>query len=576
MRNSHSKIALLCAAAFVLAVPAYAAKTDMQTLNVQSSKPQVTLSKADLAELENVGLYSSASEGSLGKGLWKDAKRSDLLKLLDEMPVQSQEPTVQRLIFGALLSQTDSSLINNDVPLEPGHDLFTLRLEKLIQAGAYRQAQDLYSSIDELEPYHERLARAGILAMLLNSEKSLACVEAETVRETFAESKFVQEILAFCDVTMSDTPSPDSMPTLANLNLRNIDLITTDGAAMAYSKDNFDSLPLIEKALLTAERKISFKSSGDTDFNSIPPTHLRILMSADDLSAEDRFRLTAAAESWGLAMPGELVSLYKAALPPAGGDPSTLQVPAGAADWEKLALYHVIAANSEEEGAQWDAIKKGLASGNRYGIAALKPYADVIAETQPADATVGEITTAIKVLAASGTAIPPHWRERVEQIPLSDEKSVVDQQVYALHTAVDLAQKRGKKDPEDAETAGAFPYPSGSRGGYLLKNIIENVDNPVPNSDNAGRIYEKDYGLTFKQDYVMPSTAVWNHLLEASQRGNTAETVLLSASVLQGADLGKIYPGLLDDVLAGLNNVGLTDISQDLAIAAVLGSTQTN
>jgi hypothetical protein len=73
----------------------------------------------------------------------------------------------------------------------------------------------------------------------------------------------------------------------------------------------------------------------------------------------------------------------------------------------------------------------------------------------------------------------------------------------------------------------------------------------------------------------MPSTVVWNHLLEASLSKNTGETVLLSASVLQAAELGDIYPGLLNDVRTGLRNVGLTDISSDIAASAVLGSIQT-
>jgi hypothetical protein len=69
---------------------------------------------------KNAGLYVSASEGSLGKYLWKDIKRSSLLPLLEDMPVESREPAVQRLIFGALLTQADSTMINNDIAPEPG------------------------------------------------------------------------------------------------------------------------------------------------------------------------------------------------------------------------------------------------------------------------------------------------------------------------------------------------------------------------------------------------------------------------------------------------------------------------
>jgi len=575
--NRKALSRLLGCAVLCAATPVSAGKTDMQTLNVApSSKNTEGPSKDDYRTLENAGLYATAQEGGLGKDLWKGIKRSDLLRLMEDMPVESNDPTVQRLILGALLTQADSAMIENDVPIEPGHDLLTLRLEKLVQAGAYKQAQDLYSSFDDLEPYHERLARAGILAMLLNGEKSLACVEAETVKGAFADSEFMAQVLAFCDVTLSDAPAQDSKDIMATLKLRHQDLLINKGAALSYNPETFGGLPLIEKAFLASEGKISFENSAVKDVNAIPPTHIRILLVSDSLTPENRFLLTAAAENWGLAMPGELKDVYKAALPPAGGDPSTLQVPDTSPDWEKIALYHVIAANAETDEAGWNAIKKGLDHGNRYGIGVLKPYAELLAEAQPTDATEDQLETAVRVLNTTGKPLPRQWSERILQMPLTAEKDKLNQRVYALHTIAELSQHGGKKAPQNPDTADNTPYPPGSRGGYLLRNIIENVDKPQTNSDNAFRIYEKDYGLTFKQDYVMPSTVVWNHLLEAGQRKNTGETVLLSAAVLQVADLGKIYPGLLNDIRTGLSDVGLTDISTNLAISAVLGNIQKN
>jgi hypothetical protein len=404
---------------------------------------------------------------------------------------------------------------------------------------------------------------------MLNSEKSLACVEANTIKDEFPDSEFVQQILAFCDVTLSDNPSKNSLDTLAAMNLKNFDVFKTKDAAVKYSPENFAALSLIERAFLTADKRIEFQNAG-VQISDVPPTHIRSLLEATELSEENRFLLTAAAQSWGLALPGELKDMYKSALPPAGGDPSKLQVPDTATGWEKIALSYTIAANSDDDAAQWDAIKKGLDQGNHYGIAALAPYADLLLKTQPMDATEDEIATAVKVINASGHPLPPQWVDRVNQIKLTDQKDYSNQRVYALQLAADLSQKSGKNAPEKGDT----PYPAGSQGGYLVKSIIENVDNQSGNSDNADRIYEKDYGLTFKQDYVMPSTVVWNHLLEAGQRGDTGETVLLSASVLQAADAGKLYPGLLNDVRNSLNSVGLTDISSSLAIAAVLGSIQ--
>ncbi len=88
---------------------------------------------------------------------------------------------------------------------------------------------------------------------------------------------------------------------------------------------------------------------------------------------------------------------------------------------------------------------------------------------------------------------------------------------------------------------------------------------------NAAEVYENDGALTFSRDYIMPSKVLWNRLLVASQEGYIGETVLLSAAVLRETDLEKIYPELFRDVLVSLYNVGLTDISDSLAISAALG-----
>lgn len=564
-------IALLAGASFI--VPAYAGKTDMQTLNVAASKKAEALGAADYTALESAGLYSSAEEGSLGKDLWKGMKRSELLRLMEAMPVASQIPAAQRLIFGALLSRTEAGMIDNDVAPSPGNDLLSLRLEKLIQAGDYRHAQDLYSSFGDHEPYHERLARAGILAMLLNSEKSLACVEAETLKDSFSESGFIKEILAFCDVTLSDAPSHDSLAIIDTLNLKNKDIFVAKGAAIRYVPENFDALSLIEKAFLSAEKKIAFDAVS-VKIANIPPAHLRILLEAADLSPTDRFQLVAAAQSWGLALPGEMKDAYKAALPPKGGDPSKLPVPDNAPAWEKIALYYTIAANTEEKPAQWDAIKKALDLENTYGISALAPFAALLAESQPGDASVDQIETGTRILIAAGILLPGQWIDRILQIPLTAEKTFINQRIYALRFAAEFAQKGGKNLNDTDENTPDLPFPSDSRGGYLIKNIIENIDKPENNSDNPIEIYEKDYSLTFRQDYVMPTHVVWNHLSEAGRNRETGKTVLLSASVLQAADPGEIYPGLLNDVRNGLNNVGLTDISSNLAMEAILGSIQ--
>ena len=122
---------------------------------------------------------------------------------------QPKSPAVNALVSGVLLSTTIPSDLENDIEPAVGKDLLTLRLEKLIERGAYKQAFEIYSSL-ETEPYHERLARAGVLAMLYNGEKSLACLETNTVSSRFPKILFWSALSTYCSRSLSETPPEDA------------------------------------------------------------------------------------------------------------------------------------------------------------------------------------------------------------------------------------------------------------------------------------------------------------------------------------------------------------------------------
>lgn len=513
--------------------------------------PHKAPTQVDYKKLESAGLYSNPKDGSLGRDLWKNATRSTIIRDLRDMPVSSRDPNVQKLIFGVLLSQTDAGFIQNDISPEPGWDLLTLRLEKLIEAGAYRQAFDLYSTVNG-EPYNEHLASAGIISMMLNGEKSLACVEANTGKEQFGDVKFIDDVLKFCDEA---TPEP---------------------VPYNYNPESFGKLSLLERAFITASGKIDFNNSGIDPFK-VPAADIQILLSSENLSLKNRFLLTASAVSWGLANSKDMSVMYKATVGPASGDdPASLKIPPTAEDWEKIPYYYTLAFNAPDDAAQWNNLRQALALAPTYGTAILSPFAELIYKAEPNGATPQEIESAFRIINADGHIPGNNWIEQINTLPEKGSNDAENERISALKMTYKLLKNNDKNESKQSKDSSAALSMEQKKRGYLSKVIIENVDSKQADSNNANRIYEKEYNLTFKQDYVMPSGYVWNRLMRTNQDSSIGETVLLSASVLQVSDLGDVYPDLLADTLESLNKVGLTDISTDLAMSAVLGNAQTN
>lgn len=115
------------------------AKTE-NTENEETPPPEI-----DFVSIESAGTMSNVREGALGKGLWKDQKRSDILALLENLPARHKMLSLQRLKKNLLLSVTSADLIENDIPPKEGEDLLTIRLQKLIESGLYDEAYDLYT-----------------------------------------------------------------------------------------------------------------------------------------------------------------------------------------------------------------------------------------------------------------------------------------------------------------------------------------------------------------------------------------------------------------------------------------------
>lgn len=544
--NRFSRFALLSICAAFVALPGRAEEMPLAEI---------------FAKVENTGSFTKSSEGGLGRDLWRGMKRSEINELLAAMPAASPEPPVQNLIYGVLLTTADTDGIENDIELKPGEDLLTLRLEKLLEGGAYHRAFELYSQLKE-EPYHPRLGRAGILAMLYSGEKSLGCLEAHTAKDSFAADNFWTEITAYCDVTLNEAPQEGDIAVLEQSARKILLPIATEKSyRFAYTPEAFSALTPMEQALLTAENKILVEG---LEIEKIPPAHLQALLRSPELTPEQHFALTARAVHWGLARPDDMKNEYLQLSAPAAGTEG--KAAADSAQEQLAALYGTITADPESE-HQWANLRLVLEMQKNIGSAALTPFAPFLSKATPVGATLAELAAAYSIMYRGDLDIPAAWQDALAGV--SDQDIDYDTFSRLLATAC-LENSPCSATSENAALQQALEK-SKPETKLLVENIIENVDKSTADNDNADSVYEKELRLTFTRDYVMPSVTVWDRAKKAAQSKALGETILLNTVLLRDLTLQNIYPGVIRDVMRGLNNVGLKDTSGDMAIAALLG-----
>ena len=515
--------------------------------------------EVDYDSLEDIGLYDRGSPLFLGPNFWDNTERSVAQTLIKNMPVHSRSPVMQSLIKGVLLSKSGVGELDDDVEITPGEDLLTLRLNKLIEAGAYGQAFNLYGRIEN-QPYHETLARAGVLSMLLNGEKSNACLEINTVYPRFEGEALWDMLNLYCDAALSETLSEETQAALENSEIKSLKPLMSDKTyRFPYTPESFAKLSLLERALISAEQALDLSSLDKIDTQSIPPADLLILLHQDQLTAPLRFALSAEAASWGLVDSAYLQSYYKAAFKESSGENKSMSA---AYLGESL---HTI--QEAEEVERLSTIKDIIDSYSDVKPAALLPFAAFIAESSPEGFNFDELYNGVSLMIQAGLDIPENWISTLQSIEAPEDKYPLYINLLAASYISLPSYKQTDKDLNDLRDKIDKAQP-GTQVSTL--NIIENVDNGMKNVDNAATAYEKPNLLTFSQDYVMPYAAVWDRLKLAHDKHTKAETILLNIVLFSDHTLQNTYPGLLRDSLHSMEYVDFKKASKRMALEALL------
>ncbi len=563
------------AAAQPAAVHTSPARTAGRTASSNSARQ--AHSSVNFTALESHGLLTSASQGSLGRDLWHGTARSLLVEYLPQLPTAPGFYTVSKLVRKLLLTAADTSLLRADEKPRPGADLTTLRLQKLLEMGAYQEAFTLYTRHSSA-PYHQDLARMGVLAAFYTKQPALGCLEARVVESRFSDVLFWQQIQKICAYFLSNEPvDPAQLEESPGFEAGTIlrELVTKPRYRMTVnSVEALKPLRPLEIAALTAADKLDFSKFRADDPAALPPHVLGLLITEPSMPASQAFALRVAAAARGVITADMMASFYNDKAQELFGERATsLSGFKPLKGWQRLPYLYRALSSSDDEDEQAAIAEKLLALTTTYELAAFRPFAPLIAAIAPDKMTGDMIRTSLRIMMDAGTDIPTTWYEADAltqiQTTVNDRATLITYAAFRLATPGDMkdaSQAADKKEKrihftEDEQRA--------------IKIIYEKLDKTdIFHNYVAGKTYEKDGGLTSPVDYVMPSIGLIEYLKKAEYEKRLGEVILLSAIALRDSSPGNVKPGLVREIIDGLTAVGLIEEARLLAYEAALGMSE--
>lgn len=516
----------------------------------------------DYDTLESIGLLQSDDPNSLGAGVYHNANRSELTYLLKNTN-RSQWRHIQKTIKSLLLTAADNKVINNDIPIELGQDLLTLRLTALLRMGYNHEAFQLYNDASAY-PLQEPMIRAGIFSMLLNKEKARACLEVKTSFAQNRDNIFWKEANAYCTLSLSNDPIPEYHEVIkASKNNILKSVLSDRNYTFEYDTQAFKSLSFFERAVLIAEDSVTLPANKMDSIKFIPPQHIAPLLTQSKIGEEAKAHLIVQAVKFGILPVEALTGLYESIIE------ENKNVSSVGNDWHELALLF------NETKVGWlpkdrhSEIEKAFDIAAKYYDAALMPFLPAIGKMDIGNGlSLANAERALTLYTYSDVPAPEDWLEDLVELSFENEKE--NAQRLKLLTALSLMTNTKSKSLSAKVNEEVKKYLLSHEKTAALKNIIENIDTSQNNGDKVRYIETNGFDLDWNNSYTMPPYVVLRALDQSSKNQDMSVSLLLSGFILAKQDDKNVYVGTIDNIVNALNTLGLKQQSDHLLAQAVM------
>jgi hypothetical protein len=499
-----------------------------------------TLRAKDIVSLESAGTMRDISAGAYEKTLWHDIKRSLLTDMLKAIPPESPLRTIHDMKRRALLSYTDASLIDNDVPPTTDDNLFILRILKLQQMGLFEDALKLYTDNIDI-PRDARLAQTGLTLIIHQRGLATACLEEKVLAPQFPDDGFFDVLDSICSYTLGQTDEP---PSLDSIILKAV-LKEDSFKVKADDLSTFTQLSPLELAILKSEGRIDYGAfdTSDASLSGYPSAILMTFLKDQTLPADSRQSL-----QMEMARRGYL---------------SVRALPA----WKEAHIVKVDVEDKrrheDEAGAQtlfWSRFQPLLT--RETDIVALTPYGAVLSTMEPR--TDGaDFYKSTAVILASGQNLPRSWCEKLRAQP-----APYGPLFYETLILLRSCERDADKAVDNLETSLQDIDIRKSQELFIIMGLLSQ------NTEDHARlkaIYEKDLPLTSDFDYVMHADEPAPGMSEIQGSGERGAYLLGGLIAVKGKTGENINPAVLQITVKSLLDGGFDADARQLAKEVLVG-----
>lgn len=508
-----------------------------------------------------VPLESLGTNNILGNSLYKNANRKALISLFKNIH-STDWISLNKALETILLAQSDANLIQNDVQINPGEDILTLRLNALLNMGMNAQALELYNKTENLN-INEPLARLGTLSMLLNKQTAQACLEVKTFEARYKKSSFWRDLNAYCTILLSEEEQPDAVETILNsTNTVLQSIIQSKGYVFEYEKNTYSKLNFLERSILVAEDRISLSIDDISAYEDIPQNHLGALLNQTKTSPAVKLLIALKSAKHSIIDEKQLKEKYEELLKTITKTETETNI------------LKIIQLYSELQKSNWNILKSTDTEkvnqlfdlAQNYGAVILLPFLPSIESIDLKDGvSLKHINVLFTAYLYSERDLPKKWLTQLQEIQLKSPKEQTKlNNLIAAYLCLTKTEKLNIYGALNSEKS------TNTINVLSSSNIIENIDKDTNIVDNIMYIYENDFDLRNNKRYTLPPYEILMSLEQSSRNQNISMTLLLTALTL-GVDASEAtYRGTLIDSANALHRTGLNRVANGILAQAIL------
>ena len=511
-------------------------------------------------EIETLGTDNNkpALDVDFGNDLYYGSKRSSLSYLISNLPESLEYPTLYKTTNLLLTTSADTNIVEDDMIVEAGNDLLTLRLEKMLERGLYKEIIQIYSQLED-PPYDDRLASAGALAMLMMGANTNACIEIKSAYSKSKDNSRLNELDVFCTYLLDKSKPPKELVKRIQTQSVLKKIIEEPDFAITYDPDIFASLSIQERAFLMSQNKLMFNEMIIDKKKQIPPSHVQPLLTIPNLSDKSKLYINAVAAKYGLINKQDMAELLLTI--DQSDDPAS------------PAYYFKRIKNEPDDLKRTELIKKMLDQiVPVYTAGIMISMGEELRRLDIKTLPPKQLYNTLKALSFANEEVPGNWLSEMKSMDYS--KTPLEVQTETLYLLAHALSSESVKKSEQTTDKTDFSPEKENDILMTAKNIIENIDNKSTPLNNVAETYENGFDTGENKGYPISSSEWLKSLEIASTRIATGETVLLSSFVLDAAKSEKSKSQALRKVADSFEKIGLTNIAHKVAAEAVMNVTE--